>query len=283
MANWKAPPTDPEKKWLNKSLEIQVILLCNWSCTACDQLSQFSNIGFIKKGTMSLDQIQHFIDEMRVTNSYLGRIRLVGGEPSMHPKIEEICKMLHSQLVETGHVGMLDVITNGSKIDRLKAIRDTQPLKIRVSDENDKQKHHTANFVQTPASLGYEGKMCSAPWHCGMSLNNYGYFPCSSGAGIVRLMNDLEKWQRLTIPTGDVYPFTGRQPGTVMRTWPALQSLCNLCYHGLKDEDKIKCGTGMLPGQHALNRPSAEAWENLAPWLSGQQPDWPVYAIDKHN
>lgn len=273
--NWKAPPADPQKKWLNKSLEIQILLACNWTCTACDQFSQFSSIGWIKKGTMSLKQIEHFIGEMKSTNSYIGRIRLVGGEPSLHPKLKEIIHALHWELVVPGYIAQLEMVTNGSHPEKIESAKQSEnpalPLKVRVSDENDKQRSHTANLPATPLSLGYEGKPCSAPWHCGMSLNMYGYFPCSSGAGIARLMNDMPRWQRLTLPQC-VEPCKA-----VQETWPDLADLCGHCYHALKPEHKIKCGTGQQPGQHALNAPSPETWAQLSPWLSGQQPDWKIY------
>ncbi len=269
--DWKAPPTDPAKKWLNKSLEIQILLACNWSCHACDQFSQFSSINWVKKATMSMAQIQHFVREMQDTNSYIGRIRLVGGEPSLHPKLEEICALLNDELTAKGHIIQLELVTNGSRQDRLKQIKETIALKVRVSDEGDKQKHHTANLRATPASLGYEGKMCNAPWHCGMSLNYYGYFPCSSGAGIARFLNDMPRWQRIALPT------CVKPCNAVRETWPELQQLCNLCYHGLRDEDKVKCGTGTIQGQDVLNAPSPEMAAHLAPWLAGKQPDWPIY------
>jgi hypothetical protein len=268
--NWKAPPADPAKKWLNKSIEIQVMLACNWTCIACDQLSQFGQIAFVKRGTMTMAQIEHFIHEMRSTNSYIGRIRLVGGEPSLHPKLPDILHALHWELVVPGCVHQIEIVTNGSKPDKILAAKNVEtpplPLKVRVSDEGDKQKHHTANFIHTPASLGYEGKACSAPWHCGISLNYYGYWPCSSGAGISRL-RDWMKHQRLALPQC-VQPCNA-----VKETWPDLLELCSHCYHALHPEDKIKCGTS----DPERNRPSEEQAAHLNPWLGGKQPNWAIY------
>lgn len=268
--DWKSPPADPQKMWLNKSIELQIMLACNWSCHACDQFSNLHGMSFVKKATMTVDQITKFMREMRDRNAYIGRVRLVGGEPSLHPKLPAIIGLLH-ELVMQGHVGQIEIVTNGSHPEKIQDARGTVvPLKVRVSDEGDKQKHHTANLARTPESMGYDGKICSAPWHCGFSLNYYGYFPCSSGAGIARL-RDMMQHQRLSLPTCQ------KPCNAVRETWPDLQQLCNFCYHGLKDEDKVKCGTGMQPGQHKLNAPSAEVWEHLAPWLNGKQPDWKIY------
>jgi hypothetical protein len=263
--DWKAPPADPEKMWLNKSLEIQLLLACNWSCVACDQHSQFTQIAFIKRGTMTLAQVQNFIAEMREHNAYFGRLRLVGGEPSIHPKFAEMVQLLQAELVDAGHVGRLEVVTNGSKPEKIDPVR--KLLRVRTSDDGDKQKHHTANLIHTPFTLGYEGKPCSAPWHCGISLNYYGYFPCSSGAGIARLQ-DWMRWQRLTLPLS-----RDRPCNAVRENWPDLGDLCGHCYHALKPEHKVKCGTS----DPEKNLPGPGIKEHLDPWLAGKQPTWAVY------
>lgn len=265
---WKDPPKDPTKRWLNKSLEIQIMLACNWSCHACDQHSNFAGLSYVKKGTMTLSQIEHFIRQMKEANAYFGRIRLVGGEPSLHPKLTEIVRLLHAELVPS-HVHQLEIVTNGSHPEKLGAIRHL--VKVRVSDESDKQKHHTANLRATPNSLGYEGKRCGAPEHCGWSLSYYGFAPCSSGAGIMRLHDLMDIHRVAELPTAGV-----REGGTGT-VWPKLQDLCNLCYHALRPEDKVKCGTGMKEGQHELNTPSEETWKALAPWLNGRAAPWEVY------
>ena len=267
---WKDKPADPSKKWLNKSLEIQLLLACNWDCCACDQGSQFSGFSWVKRGTLSIPQIEHFCGEMKTANAFFGRLRLVGGEPSLHRNVCQIVEMLHAELVVTGHAAEIEMVSNGSHLEKIAPIRHLMS-RVRVSGEKAKQKHHTANLLHTPESLGYEGKMCNAPWHCGISLNYWGYFPCSSGAGVARF-EDWMKWQRLTLPT------CTRPCGAVRETWPDLQQLCNRCYHALRPEDKVKCGTSdpekNAPGEHI--KPMIDAWK------SGLVPDWPVYGVTEH-
>jgi hypothetical protein len=271
MADWKKGGPPQGKVKLNNSLELQILFACPWSCHACDQMSNFHGISFIKKGTMSMKQIEHFITEMKLANAYFGRIRIVGGEPTVHPAFVRICELLYNELVLTEHIGHLELVTNGDQsiLNYAEKIEAVKPfiLHIHTSGEGSKQKHHTATYVHTPESLGYEGKRCGQPEHCGWSLSYYGYAPCSSGAGIMRLRDLMPKFQKNDLPM---------VAGTEAN-WPELQSLCNVCYHALRDEDKIKCGTGMKPGQHALNTPSPEVWTHLAPWLNGKEPDWPIY------
>ncbi len=272
MTNWKSPPFDSSKMWLNRSLELAVQLLCDWRCCGCNSYSQFPTIGFIRKGTMTLSMIEHFIGEMKEKNAYFGRIRILGGEPTLWGPLPQAAKLLYDELVVPGHIGRLELITNGDHMDKA---REVKPWieKVRVSNESDKIKHHVASMVQTPLSLGYppsEIKPCSQPTFCGVQLSAYGYFPCSGGAGVAKL-RDMKKFQRLTLPT------CKKPRNMVAETWPDLAELCGHCMHGLKDEHKIKCGTGMQPGQHALNAPSPEVWEHLGPLLAGKQLDWQLY------
>jgi hypothetical protein len=258
VREWKKKPTNG-KLHINNALEMQILLACNWNCHACDQFSNLPSISWVRKATMTLNQVERFCEEMRTVDGYIGRIRVLGGEPTLHPKFVEICEMLR-KLKDEGHAYVIEVVTNGSKKEKYREVKDI--VKVRVSGQGDKEKHHTANLVQTPIELGYRGKICSVPWHCGISLNYYGYFPCSSGAGLARLQDDMLKWQKMELPTEGV-----------METWPHLQEACDHCYHGLKDEDKIKCGTH----DYEKNVPSQKAWAELAPWLHGKQPDWKVY------
>jgi len=260
--NWKSPPADQSKVWLNKSLEIQILLACNWSCVSCDQFSQFSKFAWVKKGTMSLEQIAHFCAEMRAGNFYFGRIRLVGGEPTIHPRFGEIVGMLREELIDNGHVAVLEVVTNGSHPEKIKPVAHLIN-RVRVSDDNDKQKHHTANLIATPASLGYQGKRCNQPEHCGWSLSYYGFAPCSSAGGIMRLRDLMSEHQRTSLP----------QVKGTEANWPKLQNLCDQCYHALRSEDKIKSGTS----DPSRNMPSEEAAVHVNKWAGGHKPDWKIY------
>lgn len=262
--SWKDAPTEPGLMWLNKSMELQILLACNWHCIACDQGSQFGGFDFVKKGTMTMDQLGVFAGEMIENRAYLGRIRILGGEPTVHPKFQMMVEFLHHTLVPR-HVGCIEVVTNGSHPERIARVAHLI-RKARVSGERQKAAAHVANFLHTPESLGYRGTVCRAPWHCGFSLNFYGYFPCSSGAGIARF-EDWMRWQRLALPTC-------KKPGSAVReNWPDLQDLCSHCYHGLKEKDKVMCGTS----DPKRNAPGPHIAPKLDAWRQGKKAEWPVY------
>lgn len=269
--NWKSPPPDNSKNWINKSLEMQVILACNWSCHACDELSNLHGLPFIKHGAMTVEQVAWFASEIRRARGYFGRLRIIGGEPTLHPKLTEIVSILGGLV--PAHLFQVELVTNGSKpaIIAMHANR----LKVRVSDEDEKQKYHEANLRATPATLGYRGIPCNSPWFSGMSLNRFGYFPCSAGASAARL-RDWMRWQRLTLPLSRNYQWPGL-PTAVRDEWPDLADLCTHCYRGLRQADKVHCGTGILEADRIKNAPHPEADTMLAEWSSGKPVTWAVY------
>lgn len=214
-----------------------------------------------------MDQIRFFISEMKSNNAYIGRVRIMGGEPTVHPEFIDILLALRNELVPN-HVGRIEVISNGSR--RELVLKAKEISKVRVSGSRVKEESHLANLVHTPESLGYKGIMCNAPWHCGFSLNAYGYFPCSSGAGIARF-EDWMIWQRLTLPTC-------KTPGNVVReAWPNLQRLCDHCYHGLKEHDKIKSGTSVKEN----NTPGAHIASKMQEWKEGKKAQWKIYGANQ--
>jgi len=214
---------------------------------------------------MTVDQIQYFADEMREKQAYFGRIRMLGGEPTLHPKLEEICQILRG-LVEDGHIGFLEMVTNASHMEKAAIVKPYQ-VKIRRSSAAEKDKRMVANLVQVPNTLGIAPKICSAPSYCGLNLNVCGFFPCSAGAGLAKLMSEVPRWQRMSVPTR---PF--------IEEWPDLLDLCGWCFHGISDgaiKETLKCG----PANYEKNTPHEAMWKHLAPWLNSKTTpkDWKLY------
>jgi len=70
----------------NVVIQIEITNACNLSCTNCSRL-----VGHHKKPFfMTLDEVRQAIISL---NGFEGRIGLMGGEPTMHPQFEKICKI----------------------------------------------------------------------------------------------------------------------------------------------------------------------------------------------
>jgi hypothetical protein len=59
----------------------------------------------------------------------------------------------------------------------------------------------------------------------------------------------------------------------VRENWPDLNDLCDRCYHGLRDEDKQRCGTS----DPDRNKPGVHIAARIQEWQNGKKATWPIY------
>lgn len=69
-----------------KELRISITSKCNMKCVYCH------NEGNEKNSELNIDEIRKIVED--ATDYGLASVRLTGGEPLMHPEIEDICRML---------------------------------------------------------------------------------------------------------------------------------------------------------------------------------------------
>lgn len=141
---------------------------------------------------MTLDQMQAFIDQSTTCGTRWERIRLLGGEPALHPQLMEMLELLlgyrntHNPDVE------IEVSTNGAgpKVRRVLAQIPKQ-VSIRNSFK-DAGIDPFAPFNMAPQdSLLYANadytNGCSVLEDCGMGYTPLGYYPCAIAGGIDRI------------------------------------------------------------------------------------------------
>ena len=94
--------------WL---IQIEVTNACNIGCANCTRL-----VGHHRKTYfMDLDFIEKAIDSLK---GFKGGIGIMGGEPTLHPQFEEICKLLQRKRV----THKCALWTSGYKWDEYKKI-----------------------------------------------------------------------------------------------------------------------------------------------------------------
>jgi hypothetical protein len=131
---------------------------------------------------MQMDDIKAFVYE----HEHLGKrltVKLLGGEPTMHPYIDEIIDLL----LEYFHVG---IVTNGTT--KWKNKRNIW------CEDTDKTPHENPMFYTTfDAPIDdpeYEGQDyslgCRTAEHCGNCVTVDGHYPCNVGGTIDRLLFD---------------------------------------------------------------------------------------------
>jgi len=142
---------------------------------------------------MSVGQIRKFIKETIDNNIKWEKIRLLGGEPTLHPDIFKILDLLleykHSHSLNT----CIEIVTNGYG-KKQKDILLKVPKEVKISDTSKKSEVQEKFFAFNiaPRDLIYYKFAdysigCRAISVCGMGLTPFGYYPCPLAGGIDRV------------------------------------------------------------------------------------------------
>lgn len=185
------PTTTKQGRLFNTNsyrIEIDITYKCNLKCLNCDRSCRQAP----SDERMTLRQIKKFIDESVKQGRKWEKIRILGGEPTLHPEILSITGQLLSYKKNFSPDTIIQVVTNGfgarvnntlSRISREIAISNT----IKKSQVN---KFSPFNIAPKD-SIMYEdvdySNGCFIPAICGIGLTRYGYYPCAVGGAIDRI------------------------------------------------------------------------------------------------
>jgi hypothetical protein len=140
---------------------------------------------------MSLQQIKKFVDESLALNWKWRKIRLLGGEPTLHPQFFEalsIIKIYKDRFPDT----IIEIVTNGFG-EKVKNTLSKVPPWVSIVDTSKKspiQDFFTYNIasVDLPKYKSSDfNKACSITECCGLGLTNYGYYLCGAGGAVDRV------------------------------------------------------------------------------------------------
>lgn len=179
----------PQYQRSRDAIEIDITWACNLRCHNCNRSVRQAPTN----ERMSLAQIREFVDESRRAGVAWRKVRLVGGEPTLHPDFDAIVALLRAWRDEGG--GMeIQVATNGHG-SAVRDALDRLPKDVTVDDsakEGDVQPHF-GDFNVAPrdlpefANADYRNA-CWVAEGCGMGLTPYGYYPCAVAGGIDRVL-----------------------------------------------------------------------------------------------
>jgi uncharacterized radical SAM superfamily Fe-S cluster-containing enzyme len=181
-------PTSPGPRY-NTSLdliEIDITYACNLKCINCNRSCKQAP----DDSYMTIEQVKKFIRQTKDTSRDLKRIRVLGGEPLLHPNILEILDIL----LEDSQGIIIEVATNGYG-EKVKETINSIPSHINVINSY-KTSPEIENFEPSnlaPSDLtdfsqkDYENA-CWITQECGIGFNQYGYYHCAVAAGIDRVM-----------------------------------------------------------------------------------------------
>lgn len=165
----------------------------------CNKFCNMEDLGIVYGDEMdlSLEDIDKFIQQVKDMGN-VKDIRIMGGEPTVHPLFEEICKKIKGDLLDTKSIsGKAYVVTNGLVKKESCLRRCVQmPMGIRPI-------LHTCALVSpTDLKVPFRDDVCPTPKKWGVSYNKLGWFPCGPGGAIARLFK-LDHMRKSAIKSVD--------------------------------------------------------------------------------
>lgn len=230
-------------------IELDITWACNLRCFHCNRSCEQAPTG----EQMSAAQVRAFVDESLAAGQRWERIRILGGEPTLHPGLPQILGELLRYRASVPEV-VLELVTHGHG-ERTRAALAALPAGITVENTHkDGPDQPFEAFNLAPIDdAGYAGadyaNGCVIPEVCGVGLGPYGYYPCAVAAGIDRVLGkDLGR---------------PHLPGPDDTMEDQLRALCAMCGHFRRE----------APGGEALGKsPSWEAayaaWRERRPRLT---------------
>jgi Radical SAM superfamily len=179
----------PEFKRSRRFIEIDITYACNLNCYNCNRSCEQAPTG----EHMSREQIQHFVDEWIGEKKVWDRIRILGGEPTIHKDFLEILEIFRSYRRTHAPGAIIEVVTNGygEKVDA--AIRSI-PSDVQVNNtaKESKVQPQFCSFNIAPIDVpDYRDtdytNGCMVTEVCGTGLGPGGYYPCAVAGGIDRI------------------------------------------------------------------------------------------------
>lgn len=162
--------------------EMNLTLRCQLQCTNCNRLCHLYP-DRDEDEDMSLEQVRRFLSQLRASPVKISRLKLLGGEPLLHPEFITV-------------LGALFVAVDEGLIEKIKIETNHVLPKPDVPDHPQIQwagkswfrKRH-APALWSPRDLGMPPTKgpCPMPRQCGFSIDSRGYSLCSVAIMLLRL------------------------------------------------------------------------------------------------
>jgi uncharacterized Fe-S cluster-containing radical SAM superfamily protein len=172
------------------NIDIELTTACNLNCYNCDRSCGTAP----SKEHLTLEQIKCFIDESIKYNKKWNEIKLLGGEPTLHPQFWEILDILREYQLKYSPDTSIAMATNGygSKVNN---ILEKLPKWVRVLNTkktSNVQEFSTYNVAPIDLEEYKNSKIdySSGCWileSCGLGLTPNGYYACGAGGSADRI------------------------------------------------------------------------------------------------
>lgn len=198
MALWRHTRISKPLTWLlgpqyrpsRDLIEIDITYKCNLHCLNCNR----SCTQAPSDEHMSLGMVGAFVDESIQKGRAWRRIRVLGGEPTLHPEFDKIIfELLRYKAWRPSCI--VEVVTNGYGQSVNQALaRLPKDVMVDNSAKTGPVQTHFGPFNLAPIDdlryfLADYGNACAIARDCGMGITPQGYYPCAVAGGIDRIVN----------------------------------------------------------------------------------------------
>jgi hypothetical protein len=142
---------------------------------------------------MSVAQIEKFIHESIENSITWESIRVLGGEPTLHPDLMKIIDLLMEYKHSYAPDAKVQLVTNGFGPNN-KAILSKMPKDLIIDNSakvSSTPLFHPFNMAPKDNPLYFFADYRNGCWitgSCGIGLTRYGYYPCAIAGSIDRVM-----------------------------------------------------------------------------------------------
>lgn len=181
-------PDHPDRSKRFAHVEIEINTVCDLACFGCDRM-----IDVTSAPAMTVGQVEYFVEESLTLNWEWERVRLLGGEPTLHKHFEEMIAQI-VRYREWHPKVFLQILTNG--LGKAALYRKwLESLNISLHAEAKERTvtpswFHNTRIVpldRNPALDTVEPCGIFGVHGCGIGLTNHGYFLDGAGATVARV------------------------------------------------------------------------------------------------
>ena len=176
-------------------IDIDITFACNLKCKGC-----IRSCGEAPSNeSMTIQDIDNFINESIKLEKKWERINVLGGEPTLHPDFLKIIEHLQCEYADKFNNSVIIQVVSNLKTDRAKELCEIAKKykNVKIDYNSSKQKNtidYFTPFNDAPCDdKDYEkadfSKACWVTSDSGFGLNKNGYFACPNCSGIDRVFN----------------------------------------------------------------------------------------------
>lgn len=169
-------------------IEIDITYRCNLYCLNCNRSVRQAP----EELDISIHLIHEFVNQSLRREIKWKRIRILGGEPTLHPNFIEIVHILNQYTLFNSDCE-IQVVTNGYSKQTIELLKQL-PKDIWIENTRKVSPNQTrfAPFNNAPCDIPHLANKdftngCAIMEECGMGLTPLGYYPCAISGGIDRI------------------------------------------------------------------------------------------------